>query len=208
MPIGEGQHGDDEAPYPLVPTRECFERFVDLAKSDPNTAIRAIEKHAHIIRWTDEVTGETLFHFLVIERAVAVLPALKAAGADIDCIHPSTGRTALEDAVVCGDTDLVQALLTLGVTPNKNGTSGETALSLAVSMERNNMIAPLLAAGWDPKLACSDGWTPLHVAAMHENYEAYRLLVEGGADENKPNARGSSPRDYLETNMNLRGPFG
>ena len=48
----------------------------------------------------------------------------------------------------------------------------------------------------DPKCANSVGWhglTPLHQAALKNNQELVDLLLEYGADVNRPNAYGETP---------------
>lgn len=79
-----------------------------------------------------------LLHF-PLEMYIDQYKALVEAGGDKNVCHPKNGKTALMFAALDSRTDIMQALLGLGVDPQIQDNYGQTALN---SLEANLIIDP------------------------------------------------------------------
>lgn len=100
-------------------------------------------------------------------------------------------------AVRQDDSGAVQALLQRGFDANTIDEKGLTGLFIALRDE-SPKVAKLLAAwpGTQPEARSPDGESTLMMACLRGNEEVARLLVERGADVNKP---GWTPLHYAAT---------
>ena len=96
---------------------------------------------------------------------------------------------------------IVELLVGAGVDINWQDATGETALHTAArfgSME----CARILLAGSNSQKADfeltenSFAWTPLHIACVDGHLSIVELLIDAGADLNKPDASGWKPREH------------
>jgi ankyrin repeat protein len=94
----------------------------------------------------------------------------------------ASGSSALYDAALKGDTQIVDLLVGRGSDVNeREASSGTTPLYAAAAFGREDAVAILLLWGADPNLVGSNGKTPLH-AAESNGYRkiAERLRAAGG----------------------------
>ncbi len=96
------------------------------------------------------------------------------AGVTIDARFAS-GSTALYEAALKGDDELVSLLVSRGANVNaREITSGTTPLYAAAAFGREEAVATLLLWGADPNLVSKEGVSPLHVAESNQ----YRTIAE------------------------------
>lgn len=114
----------------------------------------------------------------------------RAVEADPAAVHhrDEYGCAPLENAAAAGDDDLVAFLLERGADPN-GGAEGDPPLHWAVNSEVEGstaVVVRLLAAGADVHGVGMNGWAPLHVAAGRGRVEKCRLLLDAGAEVDRP----------------------
>lgn len=92
--------------------------------------------------------GETLLHFLTVERDYENVRFLASLGADINAMNPD-GGTPLHSAVLGNDSKGISILLELGADPSLRNGSGCNALEWAEFVDADVCIRDLLrkAAG-------------------------------------------------------------
>ena len=136
---------------------------------------------------------------IFVDDAKALRAALEK-GEPID-ERDTEGRTPLFQACADGRTSLVRALLAAGADPNAIDARGETPLHTAVRHHRVNEARLLLQRGALVDSQDANGNTPLWraVFAHQGNEEAIALLVERGANPDRPNRDGVSPRSLAES---------
>ena len=88
------------------------------------------------------------------------------------------GWTELYRSVVCGQFNIVEALLTAKAEPNLRTKLGDTALHRAVCNKQRAICRLLLAFGADPNIQQNDGETPLHQACIQADLKTAKLLLE------------------------------
>lgn len=105
-------------------------------------------------------------------------------------------HTALETAIINGDSELVSMLIKAGVDVNrKREDSLRTPLMLAIKNNDGKISMQLIEAGADINAQDSDGNTALHWALKKQNLMLLRILLEAGADIKIKNNKGLSSQD-------------
>jgi ankyrin repeat protein len=113
-------------------------------------------------------------------------------------------RPELLDAVIEGDRERFDRLLAEGFAVNARDTAGWTALHFAAQRQDVSQIERLLAAGADVDATDGYGNTPLFRAVFcyRGDGSAIAALKAAGADENKLNTSGVSPRSLADSIAN------
>ncbi|KAM5498442.1 hypothetical protein McanMca71_006836 [Microsporum canis] len=101
-------------------------------------------------------------------------------GADINCYHELTGRTALAVAAHCGKEEVVDYLLQKGAKFDTQGIDGSTPLHLAASRGHTGAIQVLLSVVENIDVKDSLGRTPFWVAAEGGHIDSTRMLLGAG----------------------------
>ena len=115
-------------------------------------------------------------------------------------------RTALHYGAADGDLAVVRAALAAGADPHQPDDSGWTPLHFAAQAQSAPVIQALLTAGAQvDSIDDVYGNTPLWRAVF--NYKAgdpspLQLLLRSGADPDKQNAHGKTPRELAHTIAN------
>lgn len=125
------------------------------------------------------------------------IPFLLAAGADLFATTPA-GRTPMNLAVMAGDEEAIELLLTAGASPHAY-VHGMNLVSLAVEKGfAHRVVAILVQRGADVHAASKNGFTALHRAAEHGFVQAVRTLVAAGAlvDVEVSPVKGKSPMTF------------
>ena len=113
-------------------------------------------------------------------------------GADTK-VRDRSGKTPLDRAAAFNDCEaVVVALIEAGADVNAACTDGATPLHWAARRNPSpNVVSALLDAGADVDSRAHDDETPLHWAALAWCAENARRLIDGGADVNAVDKRGS-----------------
>lgn len=104
------------------------------------------------------------------------------AGADI--------TQELSNAIIANDFDRVKFLVSKGADVNKADSQGWTPLQSAARQRRDKMIALLIELGADVNVGDP---TPLVAALMRDHVPSIKVLLEHGADTEKPGQEGFRP---------------
>ena len=90
-----------------------------------------------------------------------------------------TGDTLLHAAVIRGELQDIEILLSAGALVNAVGDLGETPLHHAASRGMVEIVKKLLQSGADTKIKNEFGESPLDVAELMERFEVVKLLKQG-----------------------------
>lgn len=113
----------------------------------------------------------------------------------------SYGYTPLYNAVNCNQIERAKVLLYNGADPNADFPHHQKPLHIATSeCSGISMMKLLLDCSADINGTDEDGNTPLHYAVESEQFHKINLLVLQGADCNKRNAKGQTPKDLVGPN--------
>lgn len=108
------------------------------------------------------------------------------------------GWTELHRSVVCGQYNVVEALLLAKADPNIQTKMGETPLHRAASNKQRKIAKLLLSFKADPNIQQNDGETALHQASIQGDYKMVKLLLQYKANPNIQEAiYGKSPLHYV-----------
>ncbi len=132
-----------------------------------------------------DVGGDAPLHFAAEWGYAEIAQALIAAGADVEA-KANNGDTPLLYAThFRARTDAIRALVELGADVNAKFGDGTTLLHRMIfsgCAADADMIRALVATGAEIDAKDKYGYTPLHFAAMYTQAEAFRALVELGAN--------------------------
>ena len=119
-----------------------------------------------------------------------------ASGAHVNRYNESFSghaATPLISAVMSGNYDIIQVLLTKGADVNFADKYKFTALSWAVRQGRLNVVKLLLEHGANVFVQDDDGMTLLHVAAHFGGKKVVECLIDKGVDVNQTDDLGNAP---------------
>jgi ankyrin repeat protein len=102
-------------------------------------------------------------------------------GADLEAKDPGTGASVLHYAVMRGNPEILQLLLSKGVDVNSRTRNGTTPLHTAVLYNRYEIAETLLNKGAEVDAKSSSGATPLAIATTARNRDIADLLRARGA---------------------------
>ena len=102
-------------------------------------------------------------------------------GADLEAKDPGTGASVLHYAVMRGNPEILQLLLSKGVDVNSRTKNGTTPLHTAVLYNRYEVAETLLNKGAEVDAKSSSGATPLAIATTARNRDIAELLRARGA---------------------------
>lgn len=111
------------------------------------------------------------------------------------------GRVPAHYAANEGDESSVKAFLEGSGSPDVLDDNGWTLLHFAAQGRHIDIARLLLRSGANPNLVDAHGNGPLWTAIMNARggTELIAMLVQAGADTDRRNARGKSPRDMANT---------
>ncbi len=131
------------------------------------------------VRDTD---GHTALQLAARHGNIGSLMMLARGGAALDMGTGSRKRTALDEAILGGQVESVDVLLSAGSNPNKGDSFGETPLHMLARVDESRALPIaklLLDAGADPSGVDARGFTALHAAAAAEDHALIvRTLAE------------------------------
>ena len=141
---------------------------------------------------------------ITFKRSSEVAMLLIENGADISQM---TSGDPMKMVSMRGHDKIIELMLERGWDPDKEDNTGRTPLHWAAKYGHKNVTQVLLGVGVQLNKTDKDGETPLHLAAsgqqgltvqplqtLNANYfDLFQLLVDRGADPNKPNSIGKTP---------------
>ena len=143
--------------------------------------------------------GVTL-HIAAQNGHLEIVKLLVAAGAKLDALRPS-GATPLYIAAQNGHLEIVKLLVDKGAKLDAPRTDGKTSLYAASQYEHLEIAKFLVEHGADIDAVCSkDGSTPFHVAVYNGDIRMVTMLLEKGANINKPLKNGKTPLETASCN--------
>lgn len=139
----------------------------------------------------------------IYQKDYAALKRAVSDGVDLN-IADMDGRTAIIHAVLDenADSKMVQFLIQNGANPNiKDKEQNWTALHFAASGQKLEVVTKLLDLGAIVDTEDIFGNTPLWRCVLNSkiNLDVVKLLLEKGANPNKLNKKGVSPRILAES---------
>ncbi|RWW80949.1 hypothetical protein BHE74_00010689 [Ensete ventricosum] len=108
----------------------------------------------------------------------------------------SEGSVPLWEAMVGKHGDVVKLLIENGATLS----SGDMGLFASTAAEQNSLelLEDIIRCGGDVTVPKRDGSTALHVAVCEGNAQVVNFLLEQGADMDKPDCYGCTPRNLAD----------
>ncbi|MEX1012307.1 MAG: ankyrin repeat domain-containing protein [Waddliaceae bacterium] len=147
------------------------------------------------------IGGEALRQFHILSQYVKSRnlkrSARKISALDVTYENPNAqikqGITLLHLACMCGDLELVNALISAGANPNAHDKSGNTPLHMAIKFATTEAVKALLKAGADPNAQDRSGQSLLHLACVSGEIETTAALLTAGADPNVQDPSAETP---------------
>ena len=97
-------------------------------------------------------------------------------------IQDENGMTALMNAALSGDTELVEGLIKAGASVDIQASFGDTALMCATKANNRECVEKLVHSGANVNLQGANGKTSLAYASSQGNLEILELLLQNGVD--------------------------
>lgn len=139
--------------------------------------------------------GENLVHIAAREGGVALCAAAIEAGVDRHAVTPEPyGNNAMHLAAAHAKADMVQFLVSQGLSVEGSNKQGRPPLHVAIRYENHATYHKLLALGARPQTRNSvDGGTLLHEAAGSDKPDLCRKLVKQGFRVDERDNEGQTP---------------
>jgi ankyrin repeat protein len=171
-------------------------------------AVEYAIKHGKKIKGFDTIDVPQLYDIRAIETAIKNRDqdALKASLTIDPNAHDELGNSPLSWAMVMENPKAVKRLIDLGADPNIADKSGKTAFFNAVLLGKIDIARAMLPKA-DPNIPNNFGDTPLFIASSSlkkdDSASMLELLLQNGADPNRPTAKGDLPLEYAIITGNL-----
>jgi len=108
-----------------------------------------------------------------------------------------TGYGDIHDAAGAGNIDAIEEFVRSGVCVDVLDNHGESAVHHAVKYGRQESVLALVNEGADVSIPTALGRdTPVHYAVMRQDWGMVELLLRLGAQGDRKNAEGVTPREY------------
>ncbi|GLT45003.1 hypothetical protein SLA2020_188710 [Shorea laevis] len=139
--------------------------------------------------------GRTALHIAASKGSVNCVLLLLDYGADPNC-KDSDGNVPLWEAMVGGHEKVVKMLIENGADINV----GDVGHFACIAAEQNNLdlLKEIVHCGGNVTRPGSNGSTALHVAVCEANIGIVKFLLKNGADIDKPDVDGWTPRDLAD----------
>lgn len=124
---------------------------------------------------------------------ISIVEKLLKYKANVNAKCGTEEKTALIQAAIVSDKDIVTLLLNKGSEVNAKTNKGISALHQAITNGNKDIVSSLLNKGADINIKTSEGMTLLHEAAALGNKEFIALLISKGAVVDQLSGGGESP---------------
>ncbi|KAJ6355622.1 hypothetical protein OIU77_006081 [Salix suchowensis] len=140
-------------------------------------------------------SGRSALHIAASKGSENCVLLLLDYGVDPNC-RDSDGNVPLWEAMLGGHEALAKLLVENGASLH-HGEVGHFACT-AAELNNLNLLKEIVQCGEDVTGSRNNGTTALHVAVCEDNTEIVRFLLDQGADIDKPDAHGWSPRGLAD----------
>lgn len=144
--------------------------------------------------------GQPLLILAIARGDLVMLELLLDAGADVN-IRDTNGNPALVCAIANAQYPAAMRLIENGASVNVKGPKW-AAIHLAAQNGRTDLCSALLDVGASVDQLGNASHTALMLAAKEAHTETVKLLLEHGADPNRKNAEGKTPRALTGISLN------
>lgn len=176
-------HAQEKSKDITIKAQDIYQAVSD---GDLDSVKKIVEAYPEAVNSSDD-KGNTPLHIAVLEAKVDILQYLITNGADINAKNRQS-MSPLYYACLEKKTDVVQMLVQHGADVN---TQPSALLRIAMNGDRD-LVQILLTAGADVDVLESGG-TPLQQACYNGHVDVAEILIQHGADPNKPGWRGQTP---------------
>ncbi|KAF2317961.1 hypothetical protein GH714_041285 [Hevea brasiliensis] len=139
--------------------------------------------------------GRSALHIAASKGSENCVLLLLDYGADPNC-KDSDGNVPLWEAMLAGHEAVARLLIENGASI-KSGDEGHFAC-IAAEQNSLNLLKEIVRCGGDVTCSRKSGNTALHVAVCEDNTEIVRFLLDHGAEIDKPDIHGWTPRDLAD----------
>jgi len=155
---------------------------------------------------TTDAAGDTLLMAAVRAESPDAVRLLLERGAKVNAADPDVAQTALSWAARLNNTGIMRSLLSAGATVDAATRVGPKPAARPPGAGGGSHGVGIVRSGVPPQgeqLPAPGGMTPLLFAARDGMLDAAKILVEAGADVNKPDPNGITPLLMAITNGQL-----
>jgi ankyrin repeat protein len=144
--------------------------------------VRTLLKHGADVNAID-LEMQSPFHIAIMGSMYEIVELLADAKADLSLSCKTFGRnnTAVHQATICRDIQMIKLLVKLGARVDATGRDGWTPLGLAVRSGATDVAKALIAAQANVNDAGCVGKTPLEIATLNNKPSLIELFTVGGA---------------------------
>ncbi|KAH8482264.1 hypothetical protein H0E87_029646 [Populus deltoides] len=139
--------------------------------------------------------GRSALHIAASKGSENCVLLLLDYGVDPNC-RDSEGNVPLWEAMLGGHESLTKLLIENGASIH-HGEVGHFACT-AAELNNLNLLEEIVQYGGDVTIPRDNGTTALHVAVSEDNTELVRFLLDQGADIDKPDGHGWTPRNLAD----------
>eukprot|EP00258_Populus_trichocarpa_P030140 XP_024446159.1 potassium channel AKT1-like [Populus trichocarpa] len=139
--------------------------------------------------------GRSALHIAASKGSENCVLLLLDYGVDPNC-RDSEGNVPLWEAMLGGHESLTKLLIENGASIH-HGEVGHFACT-AAELNNLNLLEEIVQYGGDVTIPRDNGTTALHVAVSEDNTELVIFLLDQGADIDKPDGHGWTPRDLAD----------
>ena len=154
-----------------------------------------------------DAAGDTLLTAAVRAESIDAVRLLLERGARVDAADPDAGQTPLMVAARLNHTGIMRLLLASGATTDAATRAGAKPAARPPGAGGGSHGVGIVRSGVPPQgeqPPVPGGLTPLLFAARDGRLDAATLLLEAGADVDKPDPNGITPLVMATTNGHLR----
>lgn len=149
-----------------------------------------------LLNYTD-INGMSALHYAVIFNNINAVRTLLRYNCNPDLLNKNKNN-ALHLGIYKQNYEICKLLLSSSININKQTKTGETALHLSLNFNMNQLFTDLINLGADYSILDYDHeFAPIHYAVTLDNLDAFKLLVDKGADINQQDILGHTPLYYI-----------
>ena len=174
----------------------------DVIKYDKQDILELLLEHdkknigVSLLNYTDKNNLSAL-HYAVIFNNINAVKSLLKYNCNPDLLNKNNNN-ALHIAIYKQNYEICKVLLGSSININQQTKTGETGLHLALNFNMHELFTDLIKLGADYNILDYDHeFAPIHYAVTLDNLDAFKLLLDKGADINQQDILGHTPLYYI-----------